>query len=441
MSGGGEEEEVSVLEVGGRRRQRGKDGGRDQRKIERGETYTHQSNPRSLQRQDTFVLEEEGKHHGKRAESSYGILTIMERAERMCPLTSEVREYLGSHWRMLGKEVTRLEGEQKRLAKEKERQEGVQSKVVRGLQLQLDREMAKTRALLNRQKRRGGGDEDTITISGVTFGGEGSRPSSSQAASPLPQDVVLLTKKVRVYRNQASQQKMELKQLRELLEREVGVGLETMQAGGWKGRAEQVARLQTRLEELETKEGEGSQGSAESDLSEHYLADSESGEEQEKRALPRLSSRRGEREEHTLHQAAEVERARLGELVQLLTTRLKAAEERVAEAEVAAREEVRRGAKLRSALERCRLQLREAGVPELPASRGVSARSGRLGEEEELEKVGGEVLRWEVARQREEARALRRELGEARGAREEMVRIYQRMLEDTRQVFRQGLEE
>ena len=35
-----------------------------------------------------------------------------------------------------------------------------------------------------------------------------------------------------------------------------------------------------------------------------------------------------------------------------------------------------------------------------------------------------EDLRWEVLRLKEEARAMRRELGEARGAREEMVRIY-----------------
>ena len=35
-----------------------------------------------------------------------------------------------------------------------------------------------------------------------------------------------------------------------------------------------------------------------------------------------------------------------------------------------------------------------------------------------------EDLRWEVVRLKEEVRAMRRELGEARGAREEMVRIY-----------------
>ena len=35
-----------------------------------------------------------------------------------------------------------------------------------------------------------------------------------------------------------------------------------------------------------------------------------------------------------------------------------------------------------------------------------------------------EDLRWEVVRLKEEVRAMRRELGEARGAREEMVSIY-----------------
>ena len=43
-----------------------------------------------------------------------------------------------------------------------------------------------------------------------------------------------------------------------------------------------------------------------------------------------------------------------------------------------------------------------------------------------------------MVRLKEEVRAMRRELGEARGAREEMVRIYKQMLDDTRQVYRQN---
>ena len=49
----------------------------------------------------------------------------------------------------------------------------------------------------------------------------------------------------------------------------------------------------------------------------------------------------------------------------------------------------------------------------------------------------GEKIR-EVVRLKEELRATRRELGEARRAREEMVRIYKQMLEDTRQVYKQS---
>ena len=58
--------------------------------------------------------------------------------------------------------------------------------------------------------------------------------------------------------------------------------------------------------------------------------------------------------------------------------------------------------------------------------------------EVEVDGMTEEELRWEVVRLREELRAVNRELGEARGAREEMVRIYKQMLEDTRHIYRQS---
>ena len=61
-------------------------------------------------------------------------------------------------------------------------------------------------------------------------------------------------------------------------------------------------------------------------------------------------------------------------------------------------------------------------------------------EVEDLDEMGEEELRWEIIRLREEMRALRRELGEARGAREEMVRIYTKMLEESRAAYRKSLE-
>ena len=59
--------------------------------------------------------------------------------------------------------------------------------------------------------------------------------------------------------------------------------------------------------------------------------------------------------------------------------------------------------------------------------------------EVEVDRMTEEEMRWEVVRLKEELRAVSRELGEARGAREEMVRIYKQMLEDTRQIYRQNL--
>ena len=146
------------------------------------------------------------------------------------------------------------------------------------------------------------------------------------------------------------------------------------------------------------------------------------------------------REFWSLNQAAEVERQRLSELVSLLTQRLKLAEERLTEAETSLREERQRCARAELAAERAHIDLRDSG--KLASSVSSRTSSGfRRSLEEDVGKMSVEDLRWEVLRLKEEARAMRRELGEARGAREEMVRIYKQMLEDTRQIYRQNLTE
>ena len=144
------------------------------------------------------------------------------------------------------------------------------------------------------------------------------------------------------------------------------------------------------------------------------------------------------REFWSLNQAAEVERQRLSELVSLLTQRLKLAEERLTEAEASLREERQRCARAELAAERAHIDLRDSG--KLASSVTSRTSSGfRKSLEEDVSKMSVEDLRWEVLRLKEEARAMRRELGEARGAREEMVRIYRQMLDDTRQIYRQNL--
>ena len=143
------------------------------------------------------------------------------------------------------------------------------------------------------------------------------------------------------------------------------------------------------------------------------------------------------REFLTLNQAAEVERKRLSELVTLLTTRLKLTEERTTEAEANLREERLKCARAELAAERAQIDLRDSGK----LNTSISSRSSsgfRRSLEEDVGKMSVEDLRWEVVRLKEELRAMRRELGESRGAREEMVRIYKQMLDDTRQVYRQN---
>ena len=254
--------------------------------------------------------------------------------------------------------------------------------------------------------------------------------------------------------------------------------------GGWQGRAKMVTSLQNTVETLQTLllEKQRGRGGTDSVLSEHYFADSEHEdggvfkEEQEKDKkkakvlsvhgssdsdgsksssmslnLPGSDSSSKEgtdtvqlkklsKEYRMISHAAEVERARLSELVQMLTARLKLAEERTSEAESSLREERTRSAHAERALERANLELREKGRLGAMSAGGRELNGSWRVEVEDLEDMMDEELRWEVIRLREEIRALRRELGEARGAREEMVRIYTKMLEESRMAFRQQFE-
>ena len=75
---------------------------------------------RSLERRDTFTLEElPGPIRAK--SSGYGIESIIKRAETLGPLGIPVREYLASHFRMMGEENNRIlkEGRALQLKKQK----------------------------------------------------------------------------------------------------------------------------------------------------------------------------------------------------------------------------------------------------------------------------------------------------------------------------------
>ena len=291
-----------------------------------------------------------------------------------------------------------------------------------------------------------------------------------------------------LFRTQVQTLRNELDRVKAVLGEEVGdEQVEAILAGekvGWQGRAKMVSSLQNTVETLqglliERQRGKG--GGSDSVLSEHYFADSEheegGGKEEENMKEKKVgkllsvagssdsegsksslsinfgssdnSSKEGSevvqmkklsREYRMISHAAEAERARLSELVQMLTARLKMAEERTSEAESSLREERSRSAHAERALERAKLELREKGRLGGRSAGGRALSGSWRIEVEDLDEMGEEELRWEIIRLREEMRALRRELGEARGAREEMVRIYTKMLEESRAAYRKSLE-
>ena len=277
--GGGERGEVAEDVGGGRRKKR-----------------------HSLQRQDTFVLQDE--HDSAEVEdggSGLGILTILGKAEMMTASMS--REYLSSHWAMLGKEVSRLEEELAGLRQERTEEKVKHKKEVQDLHQKLEKERAKNKVLIARQKARGGEDEDTITIAGVS-----PRRSSLPSSPRAPRSAYSLTSER--LSTASTSKKGETRRLGKKL----------------KGYKEQVSGLNGEVERL--------------------------------RGLLAVHGEAGE---------ADVERVRLGELVDLLTGRLEEAEEKMVEAEAGRREEVRKSARAEKALESCRLRLREAGVSPSPS--------------------------------------------------------------------------
>merc|ERR1719341_2438047 len=98
------------------------------------------------------------------------------------------REYLSSHWAMLGKEVSRLEEELVGLRQERAEEKVKHKKEVQDLHQKLEKEKAKNKVLIARQKARGREDEDTITIAGVS-----PRRSSLPSSPRAPRSAYSLT--------------------------------------------------------------------------------------------------------------------------------------------------------------------------------------------------------------------------------------------------------
>ena len=215
--------------------------GGHQRKRDKGIVSPQKPKKRvTLARQDTFNLENEDsvprQNLNGRAKSSYGIKAILERADAMSSLAPEVREYLEAHMRMMGEENTRMMTENARLRAEVMVVSTESDKKVKTVNLQLERERAKTKMLMSkmRSSEASGGSEDVILVAGETSSSSGrrrsatlgSRPerrvkkeergprpasvtsvSSTRPGTPLPEGLgdearlQLLTKKIKVYRS------------------------------------------------------------------------------------------------------------------------------------------------------------------------------------------------------------------------------------------------
>ena len=214
--------------------------GGHQRKRDKGIVSPQKPKKRvTLARQDTFNLENEDsvprQNLNGRAKSSYGIKAILERADAMSSLAPEVREYLEAHMRMMGEENTRMMTENARLRAEVMVASSESDKKVKAVNLQLERERAKTKMLMSKvRSSEAGGSEDVILVAGETSSSSGrrrsatlgSRPerrarkeergprpasvtsvSSTRPGTPLPEGLgdearlQLLTKKIKVYRS------------------------------------------------------------------------------------------------------------------------------------------------------------------------------------------------------------------------------------------------
>ena len=159
-----------------------------------------------LARQDTFVLEADDettapilspRHLGQdepsvlRAKSSYGIKSILDRAEGISSLSPQVKEYLGAHMRMMGEENSRLMTENNRLRGEMTQEGEGWEKKMKGVNQQLDKERAKNKMLMIRLKENDGdvnggiiwADDNTGDNKRQTSPSQGSRTASKSSRS------------------------------------------------------------------------------------------------------------------------------------------------------------------------------------------------------------------------------------------------------------------
>ena len=121
--------------------------------------------PSSLVRQNTFSLDA-SEATGSKNRSRFSRLGILDRADSMCKLSPEVREYLAAHLTMMIEETDKLMIENDKLRTEISLGNSNSDKKLKTVKKQLEKERAKSKILMSRVKESPSavGNEDVILI-------------------------------------------------------------------------------------------------------------------------------------------------------------------------------------------------------------------------------------------------------------------------------------
>ena len=255
--------------------------------------HGHKKKPK-LVRQNTFSLDKNDAT-GSRNLGSFsrlGISAILDRADNICNLSPDVREYLSAHLTMMMEETSRLMIENEQLRNEISVGNSNSDKLIKTVKKQLEKERAKSKILLSRVKEdpSAHGSEDVILIANHHNSPKNESEPEPEVISD-PQRSLSLRKDKKFRHHPKSGRKS----------------------------ASLASSLPSSLstEDLQLKK-----------MSQEFWS---------------------------FNQSAEAEKSRLSELVTLLSGKLSSAEEAGSEAELKLREEIQRCARLELSLERAQL--------------------------------------------------------------------------------------
>ena len=256
--------------------------------------HGHKKKP-TLVRQNTFSLDKHETGASRKLEglSRVGIAAILDRADKICNLSPDVREYLASHLTMMMEETERLIRENDQLRDEISLGNSNSDKKIKTFQKQLEKERAKSKILLSRVK------ED---------------PTAAGS-----EDVILIANHHRAPQNESE------------------VTTEVTQLSVPPRKDKKHNRRHSRS---------GRSGKKSASLA-SSLPSSLSSED--------IQMKKMSQEFWSINQSAEIEKTRLSELVTLLSGQLSSAEEAGSEAELKLREEIQKCARLELSLERAQL--------------------------------------------------------------------------------------